>query len=216
MSSGQMTTCPHCETSFHIGEEQLRQAGGRVRCGNCLQVFDGNTGEIEFVPPVLPEETESHPLADIRVLPMAQAELPRRRVGPARVAAAVAMVLALVLLAQLGWQQFSPPAEAAALSLDTLVIRRHPDVERALRLDAVIQNRADMALPYPVLLLSFSSRHGEPRAERLFQPEEYLHGRHPAEIPPRSEIQVSLSLQDPGHDAVNYLARLQSVIQTAH
>jgi predicted Zn finger-like uncharacterized protein len=33
------TECPHCHTVFSIGEEQLNQADGQVRCGHCLAVF---------------------------------------------------------------------------------------------------------------------------------------------------------------------------------
>lgn len=35
----QITRCPHCETSFRVGDEQLDAANGYVRCGSCLQVF---------------------------------------------------------------------------------------------------------------------------------------------------------------------------------
>ncbi|GAB2512176.1 DUF3426 domain-containing protein [Microbulbifer agarilyticus] len=34
-----VTRCPHCSTSFHVSEPQLRAARGAVRCGSCLQVF---------------------------------------------------------------------------------------------------------------------------------------------------------------------------------
>jgi len=34
-----VTRCPHCSTSFHVSEQQLRAARGAVRCGSCLQVF---------------------------------------------------------------------------------------------------------------------------------------------------------------------------------
>ena len=34
-----VTRCPHCSTSFHVTEQQLRAARGAVRCGSCLQVF---------------------------------------------------------------------------------------------------------------------------------------------------------------------------------
>ncbi|GAB2892913.1 DUF3426 domain-containing protein [Microbulbifer echini] len=34
-----VTRCPHCSTSFHVNDQQLRAARGAVRCGSCLQVF---------------------------------------------------------------------------------------------------------------------------------------------------------------------------------
>ncbi len=35
------TRCPECETMFHLTVADLRQAGGRVRCGECTHVFYG-------------------------------------------------------------------------------------------------------------------------------------------------------------------------------
>lgn len=34
-----ITKCPHCETQFYVDDEQLSQYNGKVRCGNCLEVF---------------------------------------------------------------------------------------------------------------------------------------------------------------------------------
>ncbi|MBM3344666.1 MAG: DUF3426 domain-containing protein [Betaproteobacteria bacterium] len=36
-----ITQCPHCSTAFNVVPEQLFARDGRVRCGNCRQVFDG-------------------------------------------------------------------------------------------------------------------------------------------------------------------------------
>jgi|GEM_PF-2178474 len=36
-----VTQCPNCDTRFRVSESQLQVAGGRVRCGACLTVFDG-------------------------------------------------------------------------------------------------------------------------------------------------------------------------------
>ena len=36
-----VTQCPNCDTRFRVSEAQLQVAGGRVRCGACLTVFDG-------------------------------------------------------------------------------------------------------------------------------------------------------------------------------
>jgi predicted Zn finger-like uncharacterized protein len=35
------TSCPKCRTFFSLGAAQLRAARGQVRCGNCLEIFDG-------------------------------------------------------------------------------------------------------------------------------------------------------------------------------
>lgn len=36
-----ITRCPNCDTRFRVSEAQLQVAGGQVRCGACLGVFDG-------------------------------------------------------------------------------------------------------------------------------------------------------------------------------
>ncbi len=35
-----ITNCPSCQTQFIVTDEQLHQHKGKVRCGNCLTVFD--------------------------------------------------------------------------------------------------------------------------------------------------------------------------------
>jgi predicted Zn finger-like uncharacterized protein len=214
LSEEHIVSCPHCDTSFQVGDAQLQQAGGRVRCGNCLQVFDGNTGEIEFIAPRLPEEDGTESAIELTVKPMAEAELPLAAGRPSWLALSLMLILIVALATQFGLRAASDNG-GAALELSQLVLRPHPEIESALRLDAILLNPTSMELPYPSLWLEFSSGHGEPRAQRLFQPGEYLHGDHPSLMPAKSRIQLSLSLQDPGHDAVNYLARLHSVTRPA-
>lgn len=40
MTDTHAATCPYCQTQFHISEGQLKIAAGKVRCGNCLEIFD--------------------------------------------------------------------------------------------------------------------------------------------------------------------------------
>lgn len=35
-----ITNCPNCQTQFIVTDEQLSQYNGKVRCGQCLNVFD--------------------------------------------------------------------------------------------------------------------------------------------------------------------------------
>lgn len=38
-----ITRCPACQTQFFVSEDQLNKHNGKVRCGQCLHVFDANT-----------------------------------------------------------------------------------------------------------------------------------------------------------------------------
>jgi predicted Zn finger-like uncharacterized protein len=208
MSEFLEATCPHCDARFQVAREQLEQAEGQVRCGNCLQVFDGISGEMNFTAPRLIDEELSHPVAGLGVKPMALADLPAPRQRTSWSALLVLAGLLGVLATQLYLPYQSRQAVTPGVELGRIVVRPHPDVDGALRLDAVLHNRSQDAAPYPLLMLAFTNRQGEPRAKRTFLPAEYLHGTTPLRIPARSEIQISLALADPGRDAVNFLARL--------
>ncbi|MDP3715191.1 MAG: zinc-ribbon domain-containing protein, partial [Burkholderiales bacterium] len=50
-----MTRCSNCRTVFRVTPEQLRAHGGQVRCGRCLQVFNG----LEALVPDAPQGTDA-------------------------------------------------------------------------------------------------------------------------------------------------------------
>lgn len=39
-ASSLLTRCPNCETQFRVTDEQLGVANGKVRCGNCMKIFN--------------------------------------------------------------------------------------------------------------------------------------------------------------------------------
>lgn len=39
-ASSLLTRCPNCETQFRVTDEQLGVASGKVRCGNCMKIFN--------------------------------------------------------------------------------------------------------------------------------------------------------------------------------
>ncbi|MEE4659867.1 MAG: zinc-ribbon and DUF3426 domain-containing protein [Halieaceae bacterium] len=210
MTEETLATCPRCDSSFTVAAAQLSAAGGRVRCGNCLQIFDAITNELDFVPPPLPAMAPDLDTRNLR--PMADSPLPTAT--PRRRGARWLLLGLLVLLALQLW--ISPAAEDPidGLSLARLVVRPHPETPEALRVDAILRNAGDTPKPYPGLVLGFTNRQGEPRARRTFTAAEYLHGgRQPGLMPAHSEVQVSLSLANPGPDAVNYVAGLSSLPQ---
>ncbi len=67
-SSSLQTQCPKCETRFRVTDEQLGIAKGKVRCGNCLSVF--NAIEHQVMPrsssKPAPAQTEPETSGDYR------------------------------------------------------------------------------------------------------------------------------------------------------
>ncbi|WP_289101603.1 DUF3426 domain-containing protein [uncultured Marinobacter sp.] len=60
--SSLQTQCPQCETRFRVTDEQLGVAGGKVRCGSCMNVFNAlehrvsDSGTIATPPEEKPQE----------------------------------------------------------------------------------------------------------------------------------------------------------------
>lgn len=50
MSNTHLTQCPHCQATFKVQDQHLNAAGGKVRCGSCLEVFNALESLIEPTP----------------------------------------------------------------------------------------------------------------------------------------------------------------------
>jgi len=87
-----------------------------------------------------------------------------------------------------------------------LVVRSHPQFPGALRVDAILYNRAPFSQPFPLLELRFADLNGQLLASRRFKPSEYLNGelKGQDEMPPQTPIHIALDILDPGPRAVNY------------
>lgn len=61
-----LTRCTHCHTVFRITAEQLQAHGGKVRCGRCLQIFDGMVALAPDAPevptPEIPQPVAAEPV----------------------------------------------------------------------------------------------------------------------------------------------------------
>lgn len=96
--------------------------------------------------------------------------------------------------------------DPSRLKVEDLVVRKHPDIEGALVVDAILKNHASFPQPFPVLRLRFSNAADEVVASRLLKPAEYLQGeaRVLRRMPPDTPIRISLEIVDPGKEAISY------------
>lgn len=60
-----ITLCPACQTQFFVTEEQLNKHGGKVRCGQCLHVFNAKS---QFISPDLPQQVPPETLPALPLL----------------------------------------------------------------------------------------------------------------------------------------------------
>lgn len=96
--------------------------------------------------------------------------------------------------------------DPSKIKVNDLVVRKHPSVEGAMLVDAIVKNDASFPQPFPVLRLRFSNSADEVIASRLLKPSEYLQGeaRLLRRIPPETPVHISLEIVDPGQNAISY------------
>ena len=222
MASHYITQCPACRTRFELSGEQLRAAGGRVRCGNCQGIFSANQHL---------ESGDSLPGGD--AIAREPLRLSRRRGGNSWLRLlwiALILIALLGLAAQVLWFeraalsqqpqlaplyaqacrhidcQLPPRQDLPSIRSQQLLVRQHPDYANALSLHLTLINLAPFDQPFPALKLSFSGLDEQLRAARVFQPREYLGGDlSPQDLmPSNSPVQIQLELLDPGSQAPNY------------
>lgn len=96
--------------------------------------------------------------------------------------------------------------DPSRLVIKELVVRKHPKATDALQVDAILKNEAPFAQPFPALQLRFINSQDEVVASRVLRPGEYLAGEavFMRRMPPETPIRISVSIVDPGKDAVSY------------
>ena len=79
-------------------------------------------------------------------------------------------------------------------------------------IDTLIINKADYDQPYPDIELEFSSLEGQPIAERMLTPSEYLGGNISSKdlMPSGTPVHIDIEIQNPGPEAVTRQIYLRS------
>ena len=96
--------------------------------------------------------------------------------------------------------------DLARLEIIDRDVRKHPNADAALLINASIANRAGFNQPYPIFAISFSDMAGKPVAMRRFLPREYLDEAADtvAGMEPDVPVHIVLEVQDPGETAVSF------------
>jgi predicted Zn finger-like uncharacterized protein len=97
-------------------------------------------------------------------------------------------------------------ADLAQLEIIDRDVRKHPQEDNALLINASIANRADFTQPYPVFEISFSDTTGKAVAMRRFLPAEYHDAGNDTAVgmAPDVPVQIVLEILDPGDQAVSF------------
>ncbi len=102
-----VTECPECQAKFRVTDGQLRLANGRVRCGNCLSIFDAENGRTDRTPTTATEQPQQTSTgAQFAQLDAEPIVLERFNSQPESPFKTALMILILLLCAVLGALQY--------------------------------------------------------------------------------------------------------------
>jgi|TARA_B110000090_G_C13319679_1_gene422981 predicted Zn finger-like uncharacterized protein len=200
----QLTTgCPNCAIKFRLTPEQLAAAGGMVRCGKCMTVFNANDHKIasQQESREQPEDTAKLPvMTELLHSEFGQQQALTEDQKPSRICAKLVVILigAILLAAQYSYffsrelsqtESYREPLiefcnysgctvelfrDIDKLAVKQLLVQSHPSQPGALAVDLIIENHGLFDQPYPKITLQFSDMENQLVAERMFLASEYL------------------------------------------
>lgn len=202
----QLTTgCPNCATKFRLTPEQLEAAGGMVRCGKCMTVFNASDHKLaaqQQSREQLEETTKLPVMTELLHSEFGQQQAVIKDKQPSRFFVKLIIILigAILLAAQYSYFFSRELSQTEAYrkpliqfchysgctvepfrDVDKLAVRQfaiHSDANQlgALAVDLIIENRALFDQPYPKIALQFSDMENQLVAKRVFLAEQYLQG----------------------------------------
>ncbi|MBI3571112.1 MAG: DUF3426 domain-containing protein [Gammaproteobacteria bacterium] len=107
-----------------------------------------------------------------------------------------------------------PPRGTSSIELVQTSVAPHPRYENALRLQAVLVNRAEQAQPYPVMEVSLTDSEGQVLARRSFTPAQYLESPAPHDaLTPNVAVRARLDVTNADGHTVGYEIRLVAMAE---
>ncbi len=215
------TRCPQCQTLYRISKDDLAVASGQVICSTCLAQFDAYK-TLDFEDSKQPDEISTEEK-------LQQLVQKRQKKSP-KIALTISIILTLLIPLQLFF--FNKDALAQNLTTRPLVlavckllqckvadyadtskieiisrkVHSHPLQKGALIITTTLMNAAPQKQPFPRILISMADVQGKTRAQRLFEPEEYLPETLFADqgMIPGIPLNIDLEIEDPGQNLVAF------------
>ncbi|MDO8595968.1 MAG: DUF3426 domain-containing protein, partial [Sulfuricaulis sp.] len=102
-----------------------------------------------------------------------------------------------------------PPHGTSSIELVQTSVAPHPRYENALRLQAILVNRAEQAQSHPVMEVSLTDSEGQVLTRRSFTPAQYLESPvAPGALAPNVAVRAHLDVTNADGRAVGYEIRL--------
>lgn len=102
--------------------------------------------------------------------------------------------------------QLPEQIDLSKIKTGNIILRKNPDRQNSLIMDAILVNQAAFRQPFPELILIFSDINGKRLADVAIAPGQYLSGELAGEtnIPVNTPVHISVTVANPGDKATNY------------
>lgn len=224
------TQCQHCKAIFRVNMREVTVAQGKLRCGECDQVFNASDSLSTSMPTSYDDSiTNDQPRKNVenynknhtnktsntftvKEVEVEVEEKIKKIRKPLKINWFV--ILALLLFALLLSQIFynnrhfflgTPLNQPEKIQMLNHNIFAHPIESGVLLISALIENTAEQAQPYPILELRLKNSQSKLIALRRFSPREYLEKYDKNSlIPVKKPISLKLKIKDPGRKATHF------------
>jgi len=218
------TQCKHCKAIFSVNMREVTVAKGKLRCGECQQVFDVSDNLSTTMPAPYQENVENktktetvndakkvapQPTAPENQSPSFVTDKPKSTLSKNGWLIISALLLSLLLLAQIFYYQSQHradiPHEPDKIEMINHSVFSHPNRKGELIISANFKNTANHAQAYPVLEVRLTNNASKIIALRRFRPQEYLEKDVSNKLLPSNVITpLRLIIQDPGSQAQRF------------
>jgi predicted Zn finger-like uncharacterized protein len=206
------TQCTHCGAVFRVRMKELTVAQGKLRCGECDEVFiatDTLTTTLPRKESLTTEEIDEDSVVDPNVLvPQYKRPTKKHKFNTSQILTVIALLLLLVsqfLYVNKSWFTHELKRSPDQVKMIRRNIISHPNDNGVLLISASIENKAKHAQPYPYIEVTLFDNEENTIALRRFKPAEYLQNYSKDEIfPINKETTLKLKIVDPGKKATRF------------
>lgn len=225
------TQCEHCKAIFRVNMREVTVAKGKLRCGECNEVFDASASLSTTIPPSFKELIESENTATQKtsshthnmekrsihaepnkftVKTSHEKKTIRRKKGDINWLLISVLLLTLLLIAQIAYNNKhillgTPLHEPEKIQMLNHNVFAHPNESGVLLISALIENTGEKAQPYPILELRLENSQSKLVAFRRFLPNEYLSNySKDVLLPSKTPVTLKLKIKDPGKNATRF------------
>ena len=205
------TQCTHCGAVFRVKMKELTVAQGKLRCGECDNVFnamDTLTTTLPKKSPLTEEESDENTIDPNVLTPQYTRPAPKKTFNNLHILAIISLVLLLLaqfLYSNKQWFTNELKRNPEKVQMISRNIISHPHDNGVLLISASIENKADHAQPYPYVEVTLLDDKENTIALRRFKPKEYLlHYTENEIFPTNKEAILQLKIADPGKTATRF------------